>query len=153
MHVARLSLAAACDAEHAPARGEKSGWLFATIPQKKKRFGRKKKGASQTNRHWFVLEGQRLTYYDNVDGTELGHFDLLHANHISGEDHAEDSRTFVIEMEEGKSDVPRITLRTQSRQPDKTDHDICVEWLKVLRSAKSRQSHEFGSSHNTGMMF
>jgi hypothetical protein len=100
-------------------------------------------------RYWYVLDGMLLTWFDKVDGKELGKVHMKDVVSIDSEDATEGSTSIVIQV----ADKTAINLVLRSARPDVTHADYCKAWLVALRKAKSSVPTTFGSTAATGMFF
>jgi hypothetical protein len=128
--------------------GDKSGWLVIVETKQTlaRRLSIKKKSP---DRFWFVLEGAMLTWFQDVNGKELGHVHLKSVVTIETEESVRESSAFVLRL----ADKTSLNLVATSSWPSVTDAAYCKQWVVALRKGRELVAHSFGSSANTGMMF
>ena len=90
-----------------------------------------------------------LTWYDKVDGKEVGNVHMKDVDAVNSEDATEGSTSIVLSL----SNKSVINLVLRSGRPDVTNAEYCKAWLVALRKAKSSVPTSFGSTSTTGMLF
>ena len=132
-------------------RGDKSGFILRVdAGGAPKTLGRRLSFKKDTpERHWFVLDGLRLTWFDTVDGKELGAVHMNQVEYVDAEDAVVESTSIVIHM----NDKTTMNLVARSNRPAVSHSAYCKGWVTALRKAKAQVAGQFGSSTNTGMIF
>lgn len=128
-----------CTVAFAPTRQDKSGWLVKVDEKKpkiqeqatSKRMSIKKKGPE---RLWFVLDGALLTWFDKVDGKEIGYCHLGMLKELSWSSKETNTR-FRLDFNDGKS---FIELDCVSEVPTKSNVELFNEWVQALTQVRAK---------------
>ncbi len=128
--------------------GDKSGYLILidTKQTLARRLSFKKRAV---DRFWFVLEGALLTWYQEVNGKELGHVHMKSVLGIESEESVKETSVFVIRL----ADKTSLNLQATSSRPDVSDSQYCKQWVTALRKGQELVARSFGSSVASGLMF
>eukprot|EP00039_Didymoeca_costata_P018522 m.333796 g.333796 ORF g.333796 m.333796 type:complete len:599 (+) comp17225_c0_seq1:231-2027(+) len=124
--------------EHAPEMNDKSGWMTELngATEQKKGLGRRlsSRGKDKGKKYWYVIDGRLLSWFDDINGEEIGFLHLSKLKRITYIPDADgQAKQFSLLLKTGQ----KIALQCHSTDPNMSTHDYCMSWMSAIQKALS----------------